>query len=302
MTGGLLVDKPAGPTSHDVVARARRALGVSRIGHTGTLDPLATGLLVLLVGRATRLAQFMASDVKEYVADIRLGIETATYDAEGLDAGRAEDQKNPGAALPETGAISAALEAFRGTFLQVPPPFSAKKVAGRRAYAHARGQTPIALPPVEVTTHQLEIMQSSGARLRLRLVCSAGFYVRSLAHDLGRALGCGAHLQALRRTGAGGFSVDEAISLMELEERRAEASARLLSPSQLLKDMPALRLSEEGVRRVEHGNVVSPRHLLDAVPVQPGMARVQLLDGSSELIAVAETSADGSLHPVVVLV
>lgn len=302
MTGGLLVDKPAGPTSHDVVARARRALGVSRIGHTGTLDPLATGLLVLLVGRATRLAQFMAGDVKEYLADIRLGIETPTYDAEGLDAGRSEDQTDPGIALPETGAVSAALEGFRGTFLQVPPPFSAKKVAGRRAYQHARGQTPIELRPVQVTTLQLEIMQSSGAMLRLRLVCSAGFYVRSLAHDLGRALGCGAHLRALRRIGAGGFSVDQAISLGELEERRTGASARLLSPSQVLKDMPALRLSEEGVRRVEHGNAVNPKHLLEAVFVQPAVAHVQLLNGSGELIAVAATSPDGSLHPVVVLV
>ena len=157
-------------------------------------------------------------------------------------------------------------------------------------------------PTVQVTTHQLEIMQSSGATLRLRLVCSPGFYVRSLAHDLGRALGCGAHLQALRRIGAGGFSVDQAISLGELEARRTGASARLLSPSQVLKDMPALRLSEEGVRRVEHGNVVSPRHLLDAVFAQPAVAHVQLLNGSGELIAVAATSPDGSLHPVVVLV
>ncbi len=189
MTGALLVDKPAGPTSHDVVARARRALGTSRIGHTGTLDPLATGLLVLLVGRATRLAQFLVGDVKEYLADVRLGIETRTYDAEGLDGEPPDDGTEVGQALPALDAIETALGAFRGTFLQTPPPYSAKKVAGRRAYEHARRDTQVELRPVEVTVHQLEIVRATGSAVSLRLVCTAGFYVRSLAHDLGRSAG-----------------------------------------------------------------------------------------------------------------
>jgi tRNA pseudouridine55 synthase len=300
LTGALLVDKPAGPTSHDVVARVRRALGIPRIGHTGTLDPLATGLLVLLIGQATRLAQFLVGDVKEYVADIRLGIETDTYDAEG--------QPVEAMAMPiarseiQDAAVASALEAFRGTFQQVPPPHSAKKVAGRRAYEHARRHDPLELAPVEVTVHRLERLEGAEGLVRLRVLCSAGFYVRSLAHDLGRALGCGAHLAALCRTRVGAFSIEEACSLAAIEADGPGAGDRLLPLDRLVGDMPALRLSEEGVRRAGHGNAVSPRHLTQGGLPDPGQPRVRLIDPVGRLVAIAAHGADGLLHPVVVLV
>jgi tRNA pseudouridine55 synthase len=297
LQGALLVDKPSGPTSHDVVARVRRALGVSRIGHTGTLDPLATGLLVLLVGNVTRLAQFLAGDLKEYLADVRLGVATDTYDAEGLDPSR----RSP-ADVPALDSIAGALVRFRGTFDQLPPPFSAKKIAGQRAYKAARDRQPVDLRPVQVTVHNLELVSQIDDVVRLRVLCSAGFYVRSLAHDLGVALGCGAHLAGLRRIRAGAFSVDQATVLSTIEQERAEAAARLVPSDVLLGHLPALRLSEEGTRRATHGNLVGPAHVTDASANVGTADRLRLLDPSGHLVAIAERLGDGSLHPVVVLV
>jgi tRNA pseudouridine55 synthase len=298
LQGALLVDKPSGPTSHDIVARVRRVLGVSRIGHTGTLDPLATGLLVLLVGNVTRLAQFLAGDQKEYLADVRLGIATDTYDAEGLDPSR----RSPDGELPPLESIVSALDRFRGTFDQVPPPYSAKKIAGRRAYEAARDRKPVDLRPVQVTVHDLELVSRTDDVVRLRVLCSAGFYVRSLAHDLGVALGCGAHLAALRRTRAGAFSVDQATALSTIEADRVEAAARLLPGETLLGHLPGLRLSEEGARRAAHGNLIDPAHLADASATVGSAHRLRLLDAGGRLVAVAERQGNGSLHPVVVLV
>jgi len=298
LQGALLVDKPSGPTSHDIVARVRRVLGVSRIGHTGTLDPLATGLLVLLVGNATRLAQFLAGDRKEYLADVRLGITTDTYDAEGLDPSNRSSARE----LPDLESIGAALDRFRGTFDQVPPPFSAKKIAGRRAYEAARDRKPVDLRPVEVTVHDLELVAQMDDVVRLRVLCSAGFYVRSLAHDLGVALGCGAHLAGLRRTKAGAFSVEQATALATLEQERVEAGRRLVPGETILGHLPGLRLSEDGVRRAAHGNPIRPAHLIDVSGDIGGADRLRLLDPGGHLVAVAERQGDGSLHPVVVLV
>jgi len=298
ISGALLVDKPSGPTSHDIVARVRRALGVSRIGHTGTLDPLATGLLVLLVGNVTRLAQFLAGDLKEYLADVRLGIATETYDAEGLDL----SHRSPGGELPALETIAAALDRFRGTFDQVPPHFSAKKVAGRRAYEAARDRKPVDLRPVTVTVHDLELVSRTDDVVRLRVLCSAGFYVRSLAHDLGVALGCGAHLAGLRRTKAGVFSVEQATALATIEHEGAEVAARLLPSETLLAHLPGLRLSEDGARRAAHGNLIGPAHLTEVSGTADGAERLRLLDPGGRLVAVAERQGDGSLHPVVVLV
>jgi tRNA pseudouridine55 synthase len=296
-TGALVIDKPAGMTSHDVVAAARRALGTKRIGHTGTLDPLATGLLVLLVGRATRLSQFLVLDEKEYVADVRLGLSTPTYDAEGLEAGGGEE---PGGIRPQpdAAAIDRALEAFRGTFLQTPPPFSAKKVAGRRAYEHARRQEPVELAPVQVTVRELERLPSADPmRLRLRIVVSSGFYVRSLAHDLGQQLGCGAHLEALRRTRVGRFGLERAVTI----DRMGEGAA-VLELNDLLGDLPQATLAEHGVRRVGHGQAIGPRDLRGGLPAEGTGDRVRLLDGAGRLVAVATRGPDGLLHPQVVLV
>jgi tRNA pseudouridine55 synthase len=326
MHGALLVDKPSGPTSHDIVAVARRALKTPRVGHTGTLDPLATGLLVLLIGQATRLSQFLVTDEKEYVADIRLGLATATYDSQGLDGssrlkaeatGSREDTTGEGAnaADPSRGFrlqaedLNRVLAEFRGTILQTPPPYSAKKIDGVRAYKKARKNEPVGLKPVEVTVRELELLSDDPrpstldprTLVRLRIVCTAGFYVRSLAHDVGQRLGCGAHLEALRRTRAGPFLVGDALPLDAIEAAGAAIEGRLVGLNTLLADMPAVTLTSEGSRRASHGNTLAPEHLQTAAPGLTGHPRIRVLDGSGALLAIAEASAGGLLHPLVVL-
>src|SRR5262245_24831903 len=201
MDGVLLIDKPSGPTSHDVVARIRRTSGEPRVGHTGTLDPLASGLLPLVLGRATRLASFLSASEKTYEATIRLGVATDTNDAEGRPIGPIA------ATVPDDGAIERALEEFRGTFAQRPPSHSAKKIGGRKAYDMARRRQPVDLKPVEVTVRDLECTGREEDRLSIRVSATSGFYVRALARDLGERLGCGAHLMALRRTASGIFKL-----------------------------------------------------------------------------------------------
>ena len=336
LMGALLVDKPSGPTSHDVVAFARRLLKTSRIGHTGTLDPLATGLLVLLVGPATRLARFVSADDKEYIADVRLGVATPTYDAQSLDGSTV---RYPIADLryPSDVELEAVLDRFRGTFPQTPPPYSAKKVAGVAAYEKARKNEAVDLRPVSVTVRELEVLGASdighrtsdierGGLLRLRLSASAGFYVRSLAHDLGQALGCGAHLEALRRTRAGRFRVEDAATLDQLQADASSGVGRVLPVNALLAHLPAVTVTEEGLRRAAHGNSLGPPDLNGDCPLfrvagrefveensastrerneiraEMGTAPVfRVLDGNGEVIAVAEGRADGLLHPLVVL-
>ena len=302
VTGALLVDKPAGPTSHDIVAVVRRALKIARVGHTGTLDPLATGLLVLLVGPATRLAQFEAADEKEYIADVRLGVETPTYDAAGLEATGAR-RETDGATLD---AITTALEHFRGTFLQMPPPFSAKKIGSTPAYEKARKNEPVDLKPVAVTVHELELLAPASrlappaSLLRLRVAASAGFYVRSLAHDLGQRLGCGAHLEALRRIRAGRLSVSDAIPLDIIVNDPAEAGRRIIPPGELLNGLPSATLNDLGVVRALHGNPLGSNHVAERPSNAVPEGLVRLFDGR-ELVGVARVARDGSLHPVVVL-
>ena len=195
MDGVLVIDKPAGLTSHDVVARVRRALGIRRVGHLGTLDPMATGVLPLVVGRATRLASLLAPAQKTYDGIVQLGVVTDTYDATGTVATDIRDRMAGGDPAPPTAdAVARAAEAFTGTFLQQPPPFSAKKVRGVRAYRLARRQRPVAPEPVTVTVHAIDILEVTPMRVRCRVTCDAGFYMRALAHDLGAALGCGACL------------------------------------------------------------------------------------------------------------
>ena len=299
LDGALLVDKPAGLTSHDIVARVRRVLETTRIGHTGTLDPAATGLLILLVGRATRLAQFLVLDSKEYIADVRLGVATPTYDA---------DSRDEGTLLPmpqdfTVDAVEGVLPEFRGTYWQVPPPFSAKKIAGTRAYELARRKLHVELKPAQVTAREIEILHYvADGLVRLRVACSAGFYVRSLAHDLGQRLGCGAHLEALRRTKAGPFTILDAAPLEELEAEPERAAARIIGMNDVLAELPALTLAEEGARRASHGNAVAPHQVVGGFGLAGAHARVRLLDGDGALLAVAEQAQDAFLRPVVVLV
>jgi tRNA pseudouridine55 synthase len=304
MQGVLVIDKPSGPTSHDVVARVRRAVGISRIGHTGTLDPLATGVLPLVVGRATRLAQFLSATDKEYIADIRIGFTSETYDAEGP---LVPTRLGPLTRLPEP--IDSVLAEFRGTYWQMPPPYSAKKVGGTPAYKLARHDKPVELKPVRVTVHALDVDAIDGDLLRVRVVCSAGFYVRTLAHDIGERLGCGAYLAGLRRTRVGAFTLAAAVPLDEVERRGPEAAlGRLIPLEGLLTNLPAVILGDAGARRVAHGNAVTLEHLAPG-STAPGDGKagdppwiVRLLDASGTLLAIAEWRTGSALHPMVVLV
>jgi tRNA pseudouridine55 synthase len=312
MDGLLVIDKPAGPTSHDVVACLRRVLGEPRIGHTGTLDPAASGVLPLVLGRATRLARFLSASDKSYEAVIRVGVATDTYDGEGAPVGTAHDRTRP-----SREAIEAALGAFRGSFLQQPPAYSAKKVAGRRSYkmarARARGgsEGAIALPePVRVVVHRLDLVDLDADSVTLRVDCSAGFYVRALAHDLGQRLGSGAHLAALRRTRSGDFTLADALSFEAAERDAALARAAVVPLAQMLPRWSSVVLTDEGARRVAHGRDVRPDDAMAGalpdgqamVPAAPQQV-VRLLDQHGELIGIAELGkSPGLLHPSIVLV
>lgn len=291
--GVLVVDKSRGPTSHDVVAVARRALATSRVGHTGTLDPMATGVVVLLAGRATRLARFMTHDVKAYEAEVTFGRATDTYDAEGavtLDTGR----------HPEADDLTAALAQLAARREQVPPAYSAKKVDGEVAYKAARRDAPLVLAPVAVAIHALRLDRFAAGVATLSLRVSAGFYVRSLAHDLGALLGTGAHLSALRRTTAGAFGLDGAVTFEALKAAPRGGLRDQVRPLEtLLPDLPAVPLSVDLAARVCHGQTVqSP-----GPAASPG-ATVRLLSPDGRLLAVAVAVPSGpglSLQPLVVL-
>jgi tRNA pseudouridine55 synthase len=309
MTGVLLVDKPSGPTSHDVVARVRRSSGERRIGHTGTLDPTATGLLPLVLGQATRLSALLTGGDKTYEATIRLGFATATDDTEGEPLGLADAEGQAGLAGAEggggvrvaAGEVEAALAAFRGSFDQKPPVHSAKKVGGRRAYDLARQDRPVELTPVGVTVHALELLSVDGDLIRLRVTATAGFYVRALARDLGDVLGCGAHLHELRRTRSGTFDVADAVPLDEVERLGPAVADRLISPSEALPSLLSVRLTEAGLKRARHGNPVGPEHVEGHwVPPSSTVGPVKVVTADGELLALAH-SRGGALHPVVVL-
>lgn len=250
-SGILLVDKSSGPTSHDVVAAIRRGTGEKRVGHAGTLDPLATGLLVILLGAATRLSEYLLAKDKRYLARVRFGQTTNTYDAAGEITSTSE-------AVPSREQVEAALAAFRGAIQQRPPAFSAVKRGGQRAYALARRGAAVELEPRPVIIHQLSIVEWSPPECSLDVTCSAGTYIRSLAHDLGQALGCGAFLAALRRTASGHFRLEDAVALEALRAAFAAGDwqRHLLPMETALPDLPEVHLSEAEAQRVLHGATV----------------------------------------------
>ena len=294
MDGLLVIDKPVGLTSHDVVARMRRVLGERRIGHTGTLDPNASGVLPLVIGRATRLAKFLSGGSKTYEAIVSLGVATDTYDAEGAQAGAT--WTGP---LPSRDAIEAALGAFRGTFMQQPPVYSAKKIDGERSYNIARSGRPAdparpVLPAVEVTVRSLEILAIDAEDVTLRVDCSAGFYVRSLAHDLGQALGTGAHLSGLRRTHASGLTLDDATPLEFAEQSREDAMGAMLPMEAMLPQFPEVVLTDETLLRALHGRNITASGAVSGP--------VRLVNQAGQLVGIGEkTEVPGVLHPAVVL-
>jgi tRNA pseudouridine55 synthase len=302
--GVIVINKPSGPTSHDVVAVMRRVVRGKKVGHTGTLDPLASGVLPLVLGKATRLAQFLAFTEKEYVADIELGVSTTTLDRGGEVVNRATTR---GVAELTREMIDEAVAAFRGTYLQQPPVYSAKKVEGDRAYDLARRNTPVELQPVEVTAFELDIIEWEQNRLRLRLVCSPGYYVRSLAEALGDRLGTGAHLAGLIRTRSGEFTIENAVGLDVLDRRPSEAAARVVPLASLLPALPAVTLTPEGASLAARGGFIGPSHIASDQRV-PDSGRVRLLHPDGRLVAIAEPRTQGEgglqhrfLHPGVVL-
>ena len=309
MDGVLVVDKPSGLTSHDVVAHARRSLGVRRVGHIGTLDPIATGVLPLVVGRATRLASLLSAGRKTYHGTILLGVSTDTYDATGTVTADARDRMGTDLVkAPDLPAIEAAVQTFVGTRPQQPPPFSAKKIRGVRAYKLARRHEPVAPDPVEVTVHAIDVLRFDATHVECRVICDAGFYMRALAHDLGAALGCGACLEALRRECNGAFDLRRAVPLEEIDARGPAVADRMVPLDELLPEVPRLVLTEHGVRRARHGNdltaadVVASSTEWTARSVSGGPGVAKLCDEKGALIAIAKTGAARLLHPTIVLV
>ncbi len=286
LDGALIIDKPAGITSHDVVRRVRRLLGIRRVGHLGTLDPFATGVLVMLLGKATRLARFYDDRLKSYEGVIRFGLSTRTYDFTGEPA----SEQTTAALDPEE--LRAAFRSFRETITQMPPPFSAKKIGGVPAYRKARRGETVELTPVEVTIHDLELTRIEGMDVGFSTRVSPGTYIRSLAHDLGQKLGIGAHLTALRRTASGEFDESMAVSLERLDELAGVGQSPVVRLSDLMPDIPSVLLSGEDAERVRYGQDLTLPELGN---------RVKLLDPSGRLCAIAERAQADQFHPCVVL-
>lgn len=301
--GLLVIDKPEGPTSHDMVARVRRLLQTPRVGHTGTLDPMATGVLPIVVGRATRLARFLTSSDKQYRAVLRLGQATDTYDRLGEAVG-------PAVEVAVTQAdIEARLDAFRGEIVQTPPSYSAKKIGGVSAHRLARRGEAVTPAPVTVTVRALTLAAwDGGSELTLDVRCSAGFYVRSLAHDLGQALGCGAHLVALRRTASGAFTEQDAHRLDPIQPDADAARAAVIPIARLLPEFPTVQVSAEGAARVATGQRIRSfdlepgSEIPDFPDLKPGEEWfVRVLGPDGGLLALAAPAAGGLLHPSLVL-
>jgi len=293
MDGIIVVDKPAGWTSHDVVNRMRRLAGTRKVGHLGTLDPMATGVLPLVIGRATRLAQFFMRSDKVYDARVRFGYSTDTYDGEGTPT---SDPVQP-VLTRET--LEQALQAYRGEFLLRPPPVSAKKVQGTPAYRLARKQIDVELTPVPVTVYELKLVEWESPEARVWARCSAGTYMRAIAHEWGEAMGCGAHLSALRRLSAGDFSVEQAHSLDELAALAGEGrlNEALIPAPALLPEFPSVIVDDTTASHVRQGR---------DFPVSPfragaGVRYVKAVSREGRLVAIGEAKLPHIYHPVVVL-
>jgi len=274
--GLLPIDKPAGPTSHDVVDIARKAFGIRRIGHTGTLDPFATGLLILAVGWATRLSEYIVGLDKVYQGRIRLGIETDSSDLTGAVVGRSEGWRDL-----SREEIERALERQLGEIDQVPPAHSAKRVGGERAYDRVRRGEVVELDPVRVVIRRLELLEVDLPELTFEVECSSGTYVRSIARDLGRELGTGGHLTELRRTRIGSFDIGEAVSVSQLDDPEVVRGA-LISPLAAVAHLPEVEVSEADARALRHGA---------RVPIDRSVYRADgplAISEGGELIAIGE--------------
>ena len=293
MDGIIVADKPSGWTSHDAVNKLRRLADTRKVGHLGTLDPMATGVLPLVIGRATRLAQFYTHSDKVYDARVRFGYATDTYDAEGTAT------SVPCELVLDAEELERHLDAFRGEFLLRPPPVSAKKIRGVPAYKLARQNVEVELKPVPVHVHELKLVEIDGAEAHLTAHCSAGTYLRSIAHELGQALRCGAHLTALRRLRSGDFSIEQARTIPELEALAVEGrlEAALIAAGDLLPEFPSVVLDPATAGQVRQGRDfhVSPFRVVQ------GTRYVKALSGDGDLLAIGEAKLPNIYHPVVVL-
>ena len=301
MDGLLIIDKPAGLTSHDVVARVRRILKTKSVGHTGTLDPFATGVMVILVGQATRLAQFLDKDEKEYEALMRFGFETDTGDRTGVRSAECGVRNEELAELLAKVSWDQILSPFRGEIEQVPPMYSAKKVDGKKLYELARKGVEIERKPILITIRELDVLNVEELRtphsaLRIRVSCSAGTYIRTLAEDIGRAVGVGAHLGELRRTRAGRFDISRAVTLSDLE-KAADPTSNLVPMTEAVVHLPKVVLTDDRLDKTKNG--LSTR-FPDA-----GFAdgeSVRMVDAEARLIAIGVYRADEkTVQPKVVL-
>ncbi len=293
MNGVIVVDKPPGWTSHDVVGKMRRLAGTKAVGHLGTLDPMATGVLPLVLNKATRLSQFYMKADKSYEGTIVLGQATDSYDADG------ELMGEPVACSFGLAEIEEQLNKFRGVIQQTPPAVSAKKINGVPAYKLARQNKTVVLEPVQVTIHKLEVLALESNRLRIYVECVGGTYVRSIAHDLGVALGCGAHLGSLRRIRSGEFTIAQARTMEQLTQLSAEGRLReaLISTANLLPDFPRERVSPELAILIRHGRDFNT----SPFTVPRDAKYVKAVDDAGEIIAIGEARLPNLYHPILVL-
>ena len=291
MNGILIIDKPSGFTSHDVVARVRRILGQKAVGHLGTLDPLATGVLPLVLGNMTRLAQFYLASEKSYEGVIRFGFATDTYDAEGEMVG---EKQEPSLTTEQVRELAGK---FLGTIQQTPPPFSAKKINGVPAYKLARKKKNVVLQPVSVEVKQFDVSQLEDSRVHFAAQVASGTYLRSIAHEMGQLAGCGAHLESLRRTSVGEFQLADTHTLAELEQAAPgrEVESILVHPRKLLPGLPSVTADAEAAAKIRHGMAVNLSEFSRA-------PEVKVFAGQRDLIAIASRVAGTLFHPRIVLV
>jgi len=291
MNGVLIIDKPSGLTSHDVVSRVRRILQQRAVGHLGTLDPIATGVLPLVLGNMTRLAQFYLASEKSYEGVIRLGFATDTYDSDGEPIG---EPRPVSLTLEQTRQFATK---FHGAIEQMPPPFSAKKIRGVPAYKLARKKKDVTLKPVQVEIKELEILSVDGPCAQFRARVASGTYMRSVAHEMGELAGCGAHLESLRRTGVAEFTLEDANTLENLDRaaRSGEVADLLVHPRKLLPLLPSVTATEEIAARIRHGRPIN-------LPELSRAREVKVFYGQRELIAISTRVAGTLFHPRIVLI
>lgn len=293
MDGVIVVDKPEGWTSHDVVGKLRSLAKTKRVGHLGTLDPIATGVLPVVIGKATRLSQFYTRSDKIYEGVVRFGWATDSYDRTGVVVGAATEPQLT------AGEIEMRLAQFRGEIWQTPPPVSAKKIAGKRAYELARQSLPVELEPVRVNIYALELLEFTGMEARLWTHCSGGTYLRSIAHDLGQALGCGAHLRELRRLASGEFELAQARTIAQLaslveQDRLAEA---LVPAAEMLPLFPRVFVDDLTATQIRNGRNFPASPFRQ----QPAARHVKAITREGDLVAIGEAVLPNLYHPTVVL-